>query len=162
MERRQQSEVLRGSVIDRLTGRNGADTEFGSVSFKNVRQALARDLNWLLNTRVWLPDDVEALEEVRSSILAYGLPDLTVFAWQSETDRADICRIIEDAIKTFEPRLLPHTVHVSLVEDEDEEHSLQHRIRIEGVLHQDPYIEPISFDAEIEKDSGTIAVRGQH
>jgi type VI secretion system protein ImpF len=159
MARGQGEQVLRSSVLDRLSGSHGAKSAYGSVSLRDLKQAVARDLEWLLNTRVWWPGDFGALPESQRSILTFGIPDLTVYSWASSEDRKEICDKIEQAIKTFEPRLLPRTVKVGLVETAGID-DFRVRLRIDAVLHVEPYTEPVSFDTDIEIDTGAIDVKG--
>lgn len=159
MARAQGEQVLRSTVLDRLSGSHGTTSPHGSIRLQDLKQALTRDLDWLLNTRVWWPGDFDHLEEAGRSILTYGLPDLTTYSWSAAGDRRAICARIETAIKTFEPRLLQRTVKVSLVETEATDY-FRVRLRIEAVLHVEPYTEPVSFDTEIALDTGAIEIKG--
>ncbi len=159
MARGRGEQILRSSVLDRLSGSHGAKSTYGSVALRDLKQAVARDLDWLLNTRVWWPRDLGHLEECRKSLLTYGIPDLTSYSWASAEDRRNICDCIAQAIKTFEPRLLPRTIKVSLLETEAVD-DFRVRLRIDAVLHVEPYSEPVSFDTEIEISTGAVDVKG--
>lgn len=160
MARGQQRDTLRGSLLDRLTGMNGASGTFGAIDHPDLKRALQRDLNWLLNTRAWLPEDLEDLPEVATSVLVYGVPDFTALSWKSAGDRKLICKILEEAVRSFEPRLIPRTVRVSPIDEEDDDDAILFvRLRIEGVLNVEPYTEPVSFDTEVEIDSGAVHVK---
>ncbi len=159
MSRNQGEKVLRSSVLDRLSGTHGAQNPSGSVGLRELRQAVTRDLEWLLNTRQWWPTELDSLEEAPRSILTYGIPDLSVFSWISHGDRKEICSSIEEAIRTFEPRLIQRTVKVAVVETAAAD-DFRVRLRIDAVLHVEPYTEPVSFDTDIEVDTGAIEVKG--
>jgi type VI secretion system protein ImpF len=159
MARTQGEQALRSTVLDRLCGSHGASSSYGSILLRDLKQALTRDLDWLLNTRVWWPGDFAHLEEAGRSILTYGIPDLANYSWASADDRKDICRRLEEAIKTFEPRLLKRSVRVSMVETEASD-EFRIRLRIDAVLHVEPYTEPVSFDTDIEVDTGAVQVKG--
>lgn len=149
----------RATVLDRLTGRNGAALrEFGGIGLRELRDAVIRDLQELLNTQCWWPYELENLAETASSNLTYGIPDLSVYSWISSDDRKEICARLEHVIRTFEPRLLPRTVKVTLVETEAIEH-FRVRLRIDSVLSVEPFHEPISFDTDIELSTGAVNVR---
>lgn len=159
MARVQGQPVLRSTVLDRLSGAHGTTSAYGSIRLQDLKQALTRDLNKLLNTRVWWPGDFDHLEEAGRSILTYGIPDLTTYSWSAAGDRREICARIETAIKTFEPRLLQRTVKVSFAETEATDY-FRARLRIEAMLHVEPYTEPVSFDTEIALDTGAVEVKG--
>ena len=112
MADRGSGDILRPSIIDRLSGRFGGsrDGQFQPIGVRELKQAVARDLEWLLNTRVWLPQTPEELEDLvegRESLLCYGIPDLSVFSWASPADCQRIAALVEQTIRSFEPRLLP-------------------------------------------------------
>ena len=153
-------DVLRASVLDRLTGDHGAAGEPGTLGMRELKRAVIHDLEWLLNSRCWWPLEIGNLEEASTSILNYGLGDLSIYSWISSDDRRVICSMIEDAVRTFEPRLQPRSVKVSLV-DRDMVEDFSVRIRIEGVLHVEPYTEMVSFDADIHFDTGEFDVRSE-
>ncbi|MDH3213242.1 MAG: type VI secretion system baseplate subunit TssE [Myxococcales bacterium] len=159
MARAQGEQVLRSSVLDRVSGSASAGGTFGSIGLRELKRAVTRDLDRLLNTRVWWPGEFEGLEEAAKSILTYGIPDLSSYSWSSSDGRSDICRCIETAVKTFEPRLLQRTVKVAVVET-DAKDDFRVRLRIDAVLHVEPYTEPVSFDTDIEVDTGAVEVRG--
>lgn len=160
MAREQDKETLRGSLLDRLTGQNGARSTFGAISHSDMKRALQRDLNWMLNTRAWFPEDLDRFPEVKSSMLAYGLPDFTSLSWKSPGDQKLMCSVLEEALRAFEPRLVGRTIKVSAVEDDDDEANLYVKLRIDAILNVEPYTEPVSFDTEIEIDSGAVNIKG--
>jgi type VI secretion system protein ImpF len=127
------------------------------VGLREIRQEVTRDLEWLLNTRTWWPGGLDG-EEASRSLLAYGLPDLSTYSSQSASDVDKLCRLVEDAIRTFEPRLLRRSLKVTLLPSEAAgDFSL--RLRIEAILYVEPYSEPVSFDTELAVDTGAIRVR---
>src|SRR5262245_32896636 len=97
------------SVLDRLIDYEPDVSREGIASrSKNLRQlkeALRRDLEWLLNTRQvagGLPPD---LEELNRSLAAYGIPDFTNLNIANLDDQKRIRTEIEEAVRIFEPRL---------------------------------------------------------
>ena len=75
-------EHLQPSLLDRLTDLNPAsktDTlEERVMSLRRLRESVIRDLEWLLNTgRLEIRVDLAGYPEVRSSVLNYGIPDIT-------------------------------------------------------------------------------------
>lgn len=152
------SEVLRHTVLDRLAGtggnRPGGDLRIGVEDLKN---AVLRDIEWLLNTKRPLNLVEENFPETRSSILNFGIPDFSQFSSASGDDCSQVGTLIQEAIRRFEPRLEPRSVVVEYVAT-DQLTGLEAHFRIKGILHVDPVRVPVSFDTHIEMDSGAIAI----
>jgi type VI secretion system protein ImpF len=126
-----------------------------SKALRQVKQALRRDLEWLLNTRRVLEVPAE-LPFVSDSILAYGLPDFTNLSVKSAEDQHDLTRALELTLKRFEPRL--EDVVVTVANASVLERAF--RFKIEARLRIDPVPEPISFDTTLQLGSGNFAVKG--
>ncbi len=153
------SEFLRHSVIDRLVGSDAAGRGGGDfrIGVDELRRALRRDLEWLLNTRRMVDERLEEFEEAKRSLLAFGLPDLNPYSRTSTTDRAGLCRTMEEAIRHFEPRLDPRTVHVDFIPSEAIDDFAVH-FRISGMIRVDPIREAISFDTSMDPNSGMMEI----
>jgi type VI secretion system protein ImpF len=147
--------VVRASVMDRLSGTHGGS---GAIGLREIKQSVFRDLQWLLNSRRWWPTEFEPLEEIPTSILNYGVPDTSTYSWVAAEDQRKVCSVIENVIKTFEPRLVPRTIRVSLVEREGVD-DFSVRMRIEAVLAVDPFTEAVSFDTDIDVDTGGFQMK---
>jgi type VI secretion system protein ImpF len=128
------------------------------VGARELREAVARDLEWLLNTRVWHPwENLERLEEARASILTYGMPELSKFSWSAPEDARTIAGLIEKAVRTFEPRLLARSVKCEVLPSQDvSDFSL--RIRIEAILQVEPISEPVAFDTSFDFEGGGLHI----
>jgi len=148
------------SVLDRLIDDpNVSEDVFltRSKSLRELKQAVRRDLEWLLNTRHPVVEVPEGTE-VRNSVFMYGLPDITSMTVRSTRDRKRLTESIQAAVAKFEPRLA--NVRVSLVTVADEKvPSL--RFVIEGLLRVDPSPEQVSFDTVLELSSGEYKVQGE-
>ncbi len=157
--RRAGNEVLRPSILDRLTDTSKKSTtqSFEGIGVRELKQAVARDLEWLLNTRIWLPWQLDRLEEASSSILAYGMPDLSTFSWTVAEDARAIARKIEEAIRTFEPRLLSRSIKCEVLPSDDVS-DFRLRIRIEAILDVEPINEPVLFDTGIDVAGGGLRI----
>lgn len=97
------------SVWDRLMAASEVDA-IGSghvhATLDQLKAAVARDLEDLLNTRVALSSGKLAMYPAcRKSILNYGLVDFAALCLTSSEDRQIICDDIKKAIDRFEPRL---------------------------------------------------------
>src|SRR5690242_21039673 len=103
---REEERPVQQSVLDRLIG---ADTDGTGIthsqSARELKAAVRRDLEWLLNTRAIAIPPPEALTEVRNSVYTYGLGDITSFSADDPKARVRLRHMIEEAIAVFEPRL---------------------------------------------------------
>jgi type VI secretion system protein ImpF len=147
------------SVLDRLLDYEPEISREPPASrSKNLRQmktAVRRDLEWLLNTRQIVGGIPEGLKETTRSLAAYGLPDFSAASVKSYTDQARMRRTIEDMISIFEPRL--RDVSVSIEASEETERSL--RFRIDGNLMVEPAPEPVTFDTVLQLVNGEYQVK---
>ncbi len=72
----------------------------------HLKDAVARDLESLLNTRAALPEYLfTALPEASKSVLTYGLTDFAGMCMSSDADRKKICATVLLTIERHEPRL---------------------------------------------------------
>ena len=148
------------SVLDRLID-NSPDTSVEpipvrSVSVRQLKDGLRRDLEWLLNTRrIAVPPD-ESLKEVNRSLHVYGLPDFTSYSLNSPKDQTKLVRFLHATVKLFEPRLANVRI-VPLEGASGKTRTL--RFRIEGMLIMDPAPEHVSFDTVLELTSGEYEVQ---
>lgn len=144
-------EILRPSILDRLRDRDGVGA-YGSVS--EYRQAVLRDVESLLNHRRTIEPAPESCPEVRRSVYHYGLPDLTSVSADSGHSLQGVCRIMEETLRTFEPRLEGPSVRI----EEDEAAGRGVHFVIEGLLRMDPEPELIRFDTVLEAGGGSFTV----
>ncbi len=77
-----------------------------SWTLDHLKDAVARDLEALLNTRAAMPEQLfAAYPEASKSVLTYGLTDFADMCMTSDTDRKKICAAILRTIERHEPRL---------------------------------------------------------
>lgn len=142
------------SVLDRvLTVEDWPTTRAQSVRF--FKDALRRDLEWLLNTRQPPMPQLASYPAAKASVINYGLPDITSLGLMSASDHRTLRAAIEVCLRNFEPRLTD--VHVTLQESETADRRL--RFHIEGNMKLDPAPEEISFDTVLELSSGEYKVK---
>jgi len=73
---------------------------------QDQKNAIARALEDLLNTRQALPDTLLSRHPgLETSILSYGLQDFSALCIASEQDRQQICAAVRQTILRHEPRL---------------------------------------------------------
>lgn len=150
------------SVLDRLLDydpKSSADPyTTRTQTVRQLRQAVRRDLEWLLNTRRTPDAAPEAYQYLHKSLYNYGLPDFSSFSMNSPRDKNRMLRELEKSIARYEPRLAQ--VKVSPVEITGVNVRML-RFQIEGLLLMDPTPEHISFDTVLELASGEYQIKGE-
>jgi type VI secretion system protein ImpF len=156
---REEDRPVQESVLDRLIG---DDAEVSAItrsrSVRDLKAAVRRDLEWLLNTRAVAIQPPEALNEVRESVYTYGVSDITSLSADDPKARARLRNMIEEAIRVFEPRLMAVQVIESSLHTRE---ARQLRFSIQAVLKMDPSPERISFDTVLDVSRGQSAVKGE-
>jgi type VI secretion system protein ImpF len=125
-------------------------------SLRELKAALRRDLEWLLNTRRTIEESPTSLKELERSLYNYGLPDVSSLYLRSSKDQETLLKAIKTAINLFEPRLL--NIKVTLEPAADDTRVI--RFAIEGLLRMDPAPEHVFFDTMLEPMSGQYQVKG--
>jgi type VI secretion system protein ImpF len=151
--------VVRHSVLDRLldgAGTVGDATVTWAESVRQLKRALLRDLEWLLNTRRIAEPAPDSYPEVQRSVYHYGLPDISSMSLDPETVKRRLVAYVEECLELFEPRLT--AVRVTPVEQETEDRTV--RFKIEALLRMDPSPERIVFDTVLEPARGEFQVTG--
>ena len=139
-------------LFDRLMGEappSGAGA-VARLSLEQLKDAVARDLEELLNTRVALPAGaLDAYPECAASIVNYGLIDFAGMCLSSSDDRARICAALKAAIECHEPRL--RNVRARL----EREAGAINRVSfvISATLAVYPACEAVNFDAVLQPSS---------
>jgi type VI secretion system protein ImpF len=124
-------------------------------NLRQFKQAIRRDLEWLLNTRQIVNELPPELKETNNSLAAYGLPDFTTLNMENAADQKRIKREIEETIRRFEQRL--ENVVVSFEAGRTTERVF--RFRIDARLKVEPSPEPITFDTVLQLGSGQYQIR---
>ena len=147
------------SVLDRLLddepGKSTEPLASRSTNLRLLKQAVRRDLEWLLNTRFSADEIPPDLKEINHSLAVYGLPDLTGASIRSPADQTKLRTALKTAIAIFEPRLKDVTVTVEPVRDGQ----LVMRFRIDARLRVEPAPEPITFDTRLELGKGQYVIQ---
>ena len=129
------------------------------ISKARLRQAVLRDLGWLLNA-VQPLSAAEAREHpaVASSVLNFGLPPLSG-SLASRVDVAELERVLREALLRFEPRLLADTLQVRAVETEsvmDTHNTME--FSISGHLWAQPLPLEILLRTRLNLEAGQVEV----
>ncbi|HEY6528685.1 MAG TPA: type VI secretion system baseplate subunit TssE [Cellvibrionaceae bacterium] len=150
---------LRPSILDRLIDNdpdNLVDADPARHSkLKELRAAVRRDLENLLNTRYRVVSPPEHFELVNESFINYGLPDLATINMIDGRKKKDFIKSIEFIIRTFEPRF--KNVRVQFMENEDKTDRTL-RFRIDALMYADPAPEEVVFDSILEPVLRTVSV----
>jgi len=142
------------SILDRLMDvEDWPSTRSQSTRF--FREALKRDLEWLLNTRQPPVPAITGYPGAKASVINYGLPDISSLGLNSAADHRALRIAIETCLRNYEPRLMD--VRVSLQGSDTVDRRL--RFHIEGNMKLDPAPEEIAFDTVLELTSGEYKVK---
>ena len=154
--------LLLPSVLDRLIDNDPQVHLEASASrnqlLRDLKQAVRRDLENLLNTRIrCIPWSAE-LPELKQSVVNYGIPDLTGTPLASSREREEFRRTIQSVILLYEPRLKKLKVTLG---DQADAIDRTIRFRIEAILQAEPAPEPVAFDSALRLTTGSFEVKGQ-
>ncbi|MBX9403042.1 type VI secretion system baseplate subunit TssE [Lysobacter sp. BMK333-48F3] len=153
------------SLLDRLTDRSAerkGAPEVDPSAPSRLRDALLRDLSWLLNTANLEADiDFDAYPHARRSVVNFGISALAGMR-MSEVEWDDIERTIRAAIVDFEPRICAGSLQVRCLS----ESGARAIGNVLSLLIQGDVISPdrataFSFRSEIDLESGHISLRAQ-
>lgn len=156
------TERLQPCLLDRLTDeepdKSAESRERRVFSTRQMRQAVLRDLSWLLNTaqRLGHEDEAEA-PGVYTSTINYGVPDLTGIT-SGGIDVVSLERAITRAIRAFEPRIRPGTLRVSIRVNESEMSGNALVFEVRGDLWAQPVPEPMFLKTEVDLETGQYAL----
>ena len=129
------------------------------MSLQRLREAVIRDLAWLLNTAdLACVEDLSAFPEAARSVLNYGLPPLAGTA-AAGLDLAVIERSLKQVILTFEPRILPKSLKVKAVASRDQMDRRALSFDIEGDLWSQPVPMRLLLHTDIDLEVGAVTVR---
>lgn len=129
----------------------------GTVNEKTLRGEVSQDLEALFNTvNLAASEDISGHPEVLGSILNFGIPDI-VHRTIDEEGVEDIVQELELALKRFEPRIVPRSLNVRRDTSIDKT-ELKVRFIVVADLHMNPENIPVEFIADVEVDSGKIAI----
>jgi len=151
-------------LLDRLTDPTpGAKTESAdrrTISMRQYREGVRRDLEYLLNARCRTADDpVGLFARVATSVLNFGVPDMTGQTL-SGLNILDLERKIRQAIIEYEPRVLAEGLSVRLASS-DEAAKGRHRLTLEivGQLWATPMPDPLYYRTDVDLETGQFEIK---
>ncbi len=147
------------SVLDRLLDDNPKESTESQAAMvfdlRRFKQAVARDLQALLNTRrIDLEEEIERYPHARNSMINFGIIDLSSLSLLNPNDRALLRDKIRIAIERHEPRLTK--VKVTLDAPRELERML--RFRVDAVLKVHPNKPSVIFDALLQLSSNAYQI----
>jgi type VI secretion system protein ImpF len=114
------------------------------LTLEQLKEDVARDLEYLLNTRCALEvNELTSYKEASTSLLAFGIQDFVERSLASDRDRKFISQSIEKIISAQERRL--RSIKVEFRDDKSAINRLHFGIR--ALLVVRPSAEPVNFDA---------------
>lgn len=122
-----------------------------------LRSTVRRELAWLLNTtNLEAIEDLDPYPEVQTSVLNYGVPDLS---GKALTRRMILqrAREIRKAIRLFEPRFDRESLTVEPGEDGETPNALV--FVIHGDITAAVQALPVKFRTEVEPETAAVDVR---
>jgi type VI secretion system protein ImpF len=123
---------------------------------REIRDAVRRDLENLLNTRARCLSWPPSLDELSGSLVNYGLPDFTNTYARAVEDPDGMLKAIQFAIQQFEPRL--RNVRVELLpSDVATDRAL--RFRIDATLYVEPVEDKVFYSSALEPVTGNFEVK---
>lgn len=156
---RPKEQVLAQSVLDRLL--DGApdlalDLPRSVVQqVADLREAIRRDLESLLNTRRCPTAPPAIFEELGSALVSYGMDGMVSANLVTDQSKLELARSIERRISMFETRLSQVRVTI-LKKDRGNDRVLRMRIQAAFRLHDG--LPPISFESMIDPSTQRFQV----
>jgi type VI secretion system protein ImpF len=149
---------LMPSILDRLLGQKAPTNDEiernHAQLMRDLKAALLRDLENLLNTRCRCGVLAPEFSELQTSLVHYGIPDFTGTSAGSAVGRQEFLALVRSAVERYEPRL--QRVRVSLLNDKAPLDRVL-RFRIEAALVTDSD-EEVHFLSTMEPASGKFHV----
>ena len=133
-------------------------TPRSTVNENTLKQELADDLSALLNTvNLAAAVDLNGLDDLKHSILNYGVDDLTAISSISR-DAENIGPRLLEVLRDYEARLADDTLRVvaDLVTDEV---NTRVSLHISAEMYASPSDVPVEFVADVETYSGKVKVK---
>ena len=156
---KEKQESIQASILDRLIDREpqlySESVQYRLLNFSQIKAAVIRDLENLLNTKSQIMSVPAAYKEVNGSVFVYGLSDFTSHNPKSPSVRQVLRQNIEKTIVKFEPRL--KNVNVQIEAPNEEVRTI--RLRISALLVLDPVAEPVTFDTYFDINRGEYSIR---
>jgi type VI secretion system protein ImpF len=141
-----------------IAGRRAAPR--AAITESKLRQEIAIDLEALVNTvNFGSSTDLSRFEHVRRSVLNHGFPDIqnrSIDEYRVGNIKSELAEVLVG----FEPRLVKQSIVVERDESLDGA-ELKIRFVVRADLNCDPLNVPVQFVADVELDTGKIAIKNR-
>ena len=128
------------------------------VSLPRYKEAVLRDLRWLLNTRKLRErEGIERFPEAAESVLNYGIADFCGLT-TSQIRIGELERALEQALKLFEPRIIRHSLKVKAVGANEGAAPGSISFEIRGQLWAQPIAEQLFIRTRMDLETGQVEV----
>lgn len=156
-------ERLQPSLLDRLTddapNERVESRERRVMSMRQLRAAVLRDLEWLLNAGCRpVADEIYDFPLVARSVINFGMPDMAGLAAAGITQNS-VEKMVESAILNFEPRITASTLRVLAIAGEGSESDSHVGFQISGELCPLPMPEALFVKTSVDLDTGRCEVK---
>lgn len=155
---------LQPALLDRLQDdapdRASEAREAQVLSRSQLRAAVLRDLNWMLNAiRPPARDGIASWPEAENSVINYGMPGFSGET-ASSLDITDLERAIRNSLLRFEPRIIPGSLQVNTEQQGNilDWHNVI-GVRISAHIWAQPVPLELLLHTQIDLESGQIEVR---
>lgn len=153
-------ERLQPSLLDRLRDDHPNErvesVHHRVLSLPQLRRSVQRDIAWLFNA-CNLESEVAGYDEVRKSVINYGIPDLAGFT-VSSIDVGVLEKTIQQALEDFEPRLLKNSIRLRASLDQEKMSHNTLILDIECDLWAFPAPVELLLRTELDFENGKVAV----
>jgi type VI secretion system protein ImpF len=155
-------ERLQPSLLDRLTDHNPEkgreSTAQQSMSQKEFKDAVIRDLGWLLNSiSLDVCVDLEPFPEVGRSVLNFGMPDISGHTSSTINARA-VENSVKQAIREFEPRIIRNSLRVNVHAQPEDMTQNALIFEIEGAVFGQPAPFQVILRSELNLECGEFSI----
>lgn len=156
-------ERLQPSLLDRLTDhepeKSKESTTQQSMSQKEFKEAVIRDLGWLLNSvALDVCVDLDPYPWVKRSVVNYGLPDLSGHT-SSSVDLKGMENTIKRVIREFEPRIIRHSLVVKVHANAEDMSHNSLVFEIEGAVFGQPSPFQVVLKSELDLERGEFQIK---
>jgi type VI secretion system protein ImpF len=159
------TDKLQPSLLDRLRDDEPKQTQESRdrrvMSMRQLREAVLRDLSWLLNAGCHpLDDEIYEFPLVAKSTVNFGMPDLTGRT-ASNISPTRLEQMVLEAVAAFEPRITRKTLSVRAVSFGSRRDIRGNTVgfEISGELCPLPMPEPLLLRTQLDLETGRCEVK---
>jgi len=130
------------------------------ISLREYRKGVLEHLSWLLNTSQHpATDGLSEFPEAEKSVLNFGIPEMSGLT-SSSIDPLQLKHRIAEAIRQYEPRILPQTLEVSVNVAPDHMTGNAVSFEIRGQLWAQPMPDPLYVKTDMDLETGQFDLKG--